>query len=107
MKKVELAALEELILLTIAVLGDEAYGLSIMHEIERRTGKTGSIGSLHSALIRLEKKGFLDSEEGGATRERGGRRKRYFRLTQPGIEAILETKRLREGYYSLIPGFNT
>lgn len=103
MRKVNIAALEELILLTIAVLGENAYGLSIMMEIEKRTGKTSSIGSLHSALIRLEEKGFVVSEEGGATKERGGRRKRFFTLTSLGMATLAEIKQLREGYYALIP----
>lgn len=103
MKKVEIAALEELILLTIAVLQDDAYGLSILAEIEKRTGKSGSIGSLHSAFIRLEERDFIKSNEGGATKERGGRRKRYFKLTSKGLRVLAEIRELREGYYSMIP----
>jgi DNA-binding PadR family transcriptional regulator len=103
MKKAEIAALEELILLTIAVLQDDAYGLSILAEIEKRTNRSRTIGSLHSAFIRLEERDFIKSKEGGATKERGGRRKRYFKLTAKGLKVLAEIRALREGYYSMIP----
>ena len=103
MNKVEIATLEELILLTIAVLHEDAYGLSILAEIEKRTDRSRTIGSLHSAFIRLEERDFISSKEGGATKERGGRRKRYFKLTPKGFKVLAEIRELREGYYSMIP----
>lgn len=87
---------EELVLLTIAVLGDDAYGVTIKEEIEKRANRSISIGALHSTIARLEDKGFLKSDLGGATRERGGRRKRYYQLTQSGKSALHDIRNLRE-----------
>ena len=87
---------EELVLLTIAVLGDDAYGVTIKEEIESRAKRSISIGALHSTIARLEDKGFLKSDLGGATKERGGRRKRYFQLTQSGKSALHDIRNLRE-----------
>jgi PadR family transcriptional regulator PadR len=87
---------EELVLLTVAVLGDEAYGVSIKEEIEKRAKRSISIGALHSTIERLEEKGFLKSQMGGATQERGGRRKRYFQLTHGGKAALHDIKNLRD-----------
>ena len=75
MKGTHLGEFEELVLLTIGVLKDDAYGIAITLDIKSRTGRTPSIGALHSALSRLEKKGFLNSHMEGATSERRGRRK--------------------------------
>ncbi len=87
---------EELVLLTVAALGDDAYGVTIKEDIESRAGRPISIGALHSTIARLEEKGFLKSSLGGATQERGGRRKRYFQLTQSGKSALHEIKNLRD-----------
>ncbi len=87
---------EELVLLTVAVLGDDAYGVPIKEEIEKRASRTISLGALHSTIARLEEKGFLKSYLGGATHERGGRRKRYFQLTQGGKAALRNIKNLRD-----------
>ncbi|WPP51970.1 PadR family transcriptional regulator [Catalinimonas niigatensis] len=94
---------EEVVLLTVGVLEENAYGVTIKDEIEQRTGKKASIGALHSALNRLEKKGYLQSSEGGATTERGGRRKRYFRVTAYGKRALIQSKDLRSELWSLLP----
>ena len=88
--------LEELILLTVAVLGDDAYGVPIKEIIEKRASRTISLGALHSSIARLEEKGFLKSFLGGATHERGGRRKRYFQLTKGGKAALCDIKSLRD-----------
>ena len=87
---------EELVLLTVAVLGDEAYGVSIKEDIEARSGRAISIGALHSTIARLEEKGFLKSFLGGATQERGGRRKRFFQLTPSVKSALHDIKNLRD-----------
>jgi len=87
---------EELVLLTVAVLGEDAYGVPIKQEIENRATRTISLGALHSTIARLEEKGFLKSYLGGATHERGGRRKRYFQLTQGGKAALRDIKNLRD-----------
>jgi DNA-binding PadR family transcriptional regulator len=87
---------EELVLLTIAVLGDDAYGVIIKEEIENRANRPISIGALHSTIARLEDKGFLKSVLGGATQERGGRRKRYYHLTHSGKSALHDIRNLRD-----------
>lgn len=87
---------EELVMLTVAVLGDDAYGVSVKEELESRAGRSISIGALHSTIARLEEKGFLSSYLGGATQERGGRRKRYFQLTHAGKSSLHDIKNLRD-----------
>jgi DNA-binding PadR family transcriptional regulator len=87
---------EELVLLTVAVLGDEAYGVSIKQEIESTADRDISIGALHTTIARLEEKGFLKSHLGGATQERGGRRKRFFQLTHAGKMSLHHIKSLRD-----------
>lgn len=87
---------EELVLLTIACLGDKAYGVAIKEDIEKRADRTISIGALHSTITRLEEKGYIKSWLGEPTEERGGRRKRYFELTQTGKIGLHEMKNLRD-----------
>ena len=99
--KVYLGEFEELVLLTIAVLGDDAYGVMIQKNIEERSNRAISIGALHSTITRLEEKGFLKSWLGGATAERGGRSKRYYEITQAGKKAVAETKSLRDELWDL------
>lgn len=82
--KTYLGEFEELVLLTIATLGEDAYGVSIQQDIETRCNRSISIGALHSTITRLEEKGFLKSWLGGATQERGGRSKRFYEITQAG-----------------------
>lgn len=84
MKGEYLGELEELVLLTIASMQSDAYGVAIMNEISGQSGREVNVGALHSVLKRLEVKGLLKSEMGGATAERGGRRKRYFTVTNTG-----------------------
>ena len=91
-----LGEFEELVLLTIATMGNEAYGVSILENIEQRTDRKLSIGALHSTITRLEEKGFLKSWLGDPTQERGGRRKRLFEVTHAGKEILHETKALRD-----------
>src|SRR5207244_13209301 len=74
-------------------LGDNAYGVPISEELEKRTGRDVAIGSVYAALERLEDKGFVTSELGEATPERGGRAKRYFRVTARGLREVRETQR--------------
>ncbi len=96
-----LGEFEELVLLTIAALGNDAYGVSIQQDIETRCNRSISIGALHSTITRLEEKGFLKSWTGGATAERGGRRKRYFEITEAGKKVLSEAKSLRDELWSL------
>jgi PadR family transcriptional regulator PadR len=92
---------EELVLLTVASLGSEAYGVAIKEDIEKRSDRAISIGALHSTITRLEEKKYLKSWLGEPTNERGGRRKRYFELTQQGKVALHEIKQLRDDLWKL------
>jgi PadR family transcriptional regulator, regulatory protein PadR len=94
-----LGEFEELVLLTVAVLGDDAYGVSIKESIENTAGRSVSIGALHTTIVRLEDKGFLESHLGGATEERGGRSKRYFHLTLGGKAALHDIRNLRNSLW--------
>jgi PadR family transcriptional regulator, regulatory protein PadR len=106
MKGVYLGEFEELVLLVAAMLQQEAYGVSIQEEIERQTERKCTISAVHTALHRLEEKGFLSSEMGGATNERGGRRKRYFKVTVAGIRVLTDMREQREKIWRLIPGLS-
>ena len=103
MKGSNLGEFEELVLLTIGVLGEDAYGLAIQLDIKDRTRRNPSLGALHSALTRLEKKGFVKSEMEGATPERRGRRKRFYRLTTFGIKTLHEINDMRSEMINAIP----
>lgn len=92
---------EELVLLTVASLGEDAYGVAIKEEIEKRSDRSISIGALHSTITRLEEKNYLKSWLGEPTQERGGRRKRYFEVTQTGKVALHEIKQLRDDLWKL------
>lgn len=90
---------EELVLLTIASLGTDAYGVGVKQSIEERTSRSISIGALHSTITRLEEKGFVKSWLGEPTEERGGRRKRLFEVTHAGKAALHEMKNLRDALW--------
>lgn len=102
----KLGAFEELVLLAVGALKDEAYGVSIKEILTQKTGKKPSIGALHSALYRLEEKGYLSSTEGGATAERGGRRKKFYQITSTGQKILIEANELRMEFAKQIPGLN-
>ena len=106
MKGTYLGEFEEIVLLTIGVLQAEAYGVAIKLEIEKRTERKPSIGALHSALSRLEDKGFIESFEGGATQSRGGRRKRFYRITAAGRQTLIKANQLRNELFNLIPNLS-
>jgi DNA-binding PadR family transcriptional regulator len=99
--KTYLGELEELVLLTIASLGDQAYGVAIQRDLEQRCNRHLTIGALHATIARLEEKGFLKSWLGGATAERGGRSKRFFEITQSGRKAVAEARHLRDELWQL------
>ena len=88
MKKYQLGEFEEYVLLTVGVLHGDAYGVTIREEIQKRLERKVSIGALQSALRRMEDKGFLISELGETTKARGGKRKRYFKITALGKNAL-------------------
>ena len=89
-----LGELEHVVLLSLARLGPEAYGMAIRTEIERTAGRDVSIGSLYGALDRLERKGLVRSSLGDPTPERGGRAKRFYSLEVAGRHALARTKRM-------------
>jgi DNA-binding PadR family transcriptional regulator len=103
MKGTNLGEFQEIVMLSILILDNEAYGLMIQKEMNKRLNRSLSRGALHTALTRLEEKGFLESKYGGATAERGGRRKRYYQLTNNGKEALKQARELREEMWSLVP----
>ena len=88
MKKYQLGEFEEIVLLTVGVLYGDAYGVAIKDEIEKRLNRKVSVGALQSALRRMEDKGFLTSALGATTKTRGGKRKRYFKITAFGKKAL-------------------
>ena len=87
-----LGELEQIVLLALIRLGDNAYGVPIRQEIERRTQRSLSIGALYRTLERLEDKGFVSSRTGDPTPERGGRAKRFFRAQPPGLRVLRRTR---------------
>ena len=103
MRRTYLGEFEEIVLLMVAVLDGEAYGVTISQEIERAMGRLVTFGTVHNTLIRLEEKGFVRSELGGATTQRGGRRKRLFRITALGSRAIREIREVRDELWKQIP----
>ena len=103
MKKTYLGEFEEVILLTVALLDDQAYGVAITEALEEQTGRAASISAVHATLHRLQDKGFVKSHMGGATAERGGRRKRFFTVTPAGSRALHEIKQVREQFWQQIP----
>ncbi len=103
MKGTYLGEFEEVVLLSVAILDDDAYGISIKDEINRRLKRTVSIGALHSALNRLEEKGFVDANEGETTPERGGRRKIFYFITKAGIRALERSRDQRNSMWDAIP----
>lgn len=103
MKQYQLGEFEEIVMLTIAILNNEAYSVSIKDEIEARLSRTVSMGALHTALKRLEDKSYLKSYAGDATTERAGRPKQYFELTALGKKALRYAKETRDGLWQAIP----
>lgn len=103
MKATNLGDFEELVLMSVCILTEEAYAVSIKNDLEQRLNKKINISAVHTSLYRLEDKGFLKSELTGATNERGGRRKRFFMPTTAGKSALENLKNIRQNMYQLIP----
>lgn len=100
--RIYLGELEELVLLMVALLNNEAYGVSIAAELKNQAGRDISISAVHAVLHRLEEKGFVRSRMGGASQERGGRRKRLFSITSYGRTALEELRNTRDLIWNLI-----
>ena len=103
MSKYSIGEFEEVVLLTVAVLYENAYGISIKEEIENRLNRKVSVGAMRTALNRLEKKGFLKSAFGEATAVRGGKRKRFFRVTSAGKAILEDVMQTRKQLWASIP----
>jgi len=103
MKITKLGEFEELVLLTVAALQEDAYGVEIKRELEERLKEKLSVGSIQSALKRMEEKGFLTSEFGEATQKRGGKRKRIYTTTTYAHKVLNEMKEVRAGLWKSIP----
>lgn len=103
MKKTKLGEFEELVLLTVAALQKEAYGVEIKRELESRLKERLSVGSIQSALKRMEEKGFLTSEFGEVTSKRGGKRKRIYATTSYAHKVLAEMKDIRAALWESIP----
>jgi PadR family transcriptional regulator PadR len=98
-----LGEFELMILLAILHLGDQAYGVPISRELERHRGREVSIGSVYAALERLETKGLIASSLGDPTPERGGKAKRYFRVSREGMRQVNETRRVLTSLWNQVP----
>lgn len=103
MSRTYLGEFEELVLLTVAILNGSAYGLTIAEELKQRTNRSINLSGVHVALYRLEDKGFVKSELGGATAARGGRRKRLFLITAYGKRTLDEMRQVRNNLWEAIP----
>jgi PadR family transcriptional regulator, regulatory protein PadR len=98
-----LGEFELMILLAIIRLGDEAYGVPISRELEAQRSRSVSVGSVYAALERLEGKGLVTSELGDPTPERGGKAKRYFRITKAGLSQVHEMRRVLQSLWRTLP----
>lgn len=103
MAKEFLGEFEELVLTLVAALQEDAYGAAISEEIESRLKREVTISAVHVTLYRLEDKGYIKSKLGGATRERGGRRKRIYTITSAGLAILRAMKEARLGLWKLVP----
>ena len=103
MKGTYLGEFEELVLLSVGILFDDAYGLAIVDELEKQTGRNIMISSVHKALVRLETKGYLRSRMGGANNLRGGWDKRLYTLTPAGVGVLNEVRELRNLMWKDVP----
>lgn len=104
MKGTNLGEFEELVLLTIAALVNDAYSVAICDELDAQTGRKIKLGVVHAVLHRLEEKGMIKSKLGEATNIRGGKRKRFYNITSAGKTALLRSKELRDQLWNRIPG---
>ena len=98
-----LGEFELILLLTILRLGDGAYGVPLSKELSLLRGSDVSVGSIYAALDRLELKGLISSRLGESSPERGGRAKRYFRVTAEGIRSVNETRRVLTKLWKTLP----
>ena len=102
MSRFYLGELEELVLLMVAFLREGAYGVIVVEELQKQAGRDITISAVHAVLHRLEEKGFVESFMGGASAERGGRRKRLFKITPYGRQVIEDLRDTRNAIWTHI-----
>ena len=107
MKKTRLGEFQELILMTVIVLQDQAYGNEIQRDLEERLNERLSMGAIQTALKRMEEKGFLTSQWGEASQRRGGKRKRIYAATPEAHQTLQEMKDIRSQLWSAMPNLGT
>ena len=106
MNEISIGSLEETILLIVLVMEGEAYGVTVAEEYQNRSNKSISLPAIHTVLKRLEQKNLVSSKMGGATSERGGRKKRIFEITKAGYKILSELRQTRDELWRLAPQFN-
>jgi PadR family transcriptional regulator, regulatory protein PadR len=103
-----LGEFEQLVLLALIRLDDDAYGVTVRQEIEQRTKRAVTLGTVYKTLLRLEEKGMIQSRFGPPTRERGGRRKKLYKVRATGKAALVRSvSALRDMAQGLDPAFET
>ncbi|MEP5610961.1 MAG: PadR family transcriptional regulator [Cyclobacteriaceae bacterium] len=106
MGRTYLGEFEEVTLTIVGILGEEAYGNAVVKEIQEKLDRTVNLSAVHITLYRLEDKGLVRSEMGGATSTRGGRRKRYFKITNAGLSLLHDMQTQRRKLWDLLPRLN-
>ena len=96
---------EEIILITILKLKDDAYGVAIRKKLHKATGTLWSFGSIYTALNTLTRKGYVRKSKGEPTAERGGRHKCLYAITSEGAKALREIKKIQESLWSDLPDY--
>jgi PadR family transcriptional regulator, regulatory protein PadR len=101
-----LSRAEELVLLAVWRLQKDAYGVAVRRYIMERTGEDWSIGAIYVPLDRLTEMGYLLAVQADPTPQRGGRSKRYYRLSKPGLDALQKTRRVQDAMWARLPKLN-
>ncbi len=106
MKETRLGDFEETILLLVGILDEEAYAFKVAEKFEIQAERNVSIGAVHSTLSRLADKGFLTSEMGQPSAERGGRRKRIYTITAQGQKVLVASRNFKVSLWKQYPGLS-
>lgn len=106
MKKTRLGEFQELVLMTVITLREEAYGNEIQRHLEDRLGERLSMGAIQAALKRMEEKDFLTSDWGEASQKRGGKRKRIYQATPEAVLALKQMKSIRAELWEAMTTLN-
>ncbi|MEP6736418.1 MAG: PadR family transcriptional regulator [Chryseolinea sp.] len=106
MKGTNLGEFEELVLLTIAALMNQAYSVAVCDELSNNAGRSVKLGVVHAVLNRLEEKGLVESHLGEATKTRGGKPKRFYQVTNLGKAALVRAKSIRDQLWDKIPSLD-